>query len=236
MQRVANDELKRRMLTNLADKYRINEIRELNHLSSYVGCRTRSFLDYKGTAAPTDQEVMLFALGYGLQDVLTPPDSHAVAYEKEGIIYRPDMVLPWGNNERLLEVKTTRKSAKHHYIDEQIPATWLTYMQGGCYILGKNQYDLVVLYLMGNYSPPFPEIYADTFIFDEQEIADNWKIIKANKEVLDKSLQTGIPPEPFKHCYDWECKYCRFQLVCKTAAQALRIQYPALQEDKSKWT
>ncbi len=114
MKRIDSPELKHKMLDHLADLYKIKDVRESNHLSSYVTCRTKSFLDQKQTTEPTEQEVMLFALGYGLQDVLTPPDANAPVIEKAGIIYRPDMILA----SRLSEIKTTRKSAKYHYLDD----------------------------------------------------------------------------------------------------------------------
>jgi len=232
MKRVDNPELKRKVLDHLANLYHIKEVREPNHLSSFVYCRTRSFLDQKQTAQPNDEEVMLFALGYGLQDVLTPKDANAPLIEKHGIIYRPDMILSTRQN----EIKTTRKSAKNHYIDEYIPKTWLDYMMGGCYMMETNEYDLIVLYMMGSYSPPFPQLYCDTFYFDKAEIESNWqgKILE-HKFVLDKALEVGKPPIPFQNCYDWECKYCRYNLVCNTLATAMGVENKQLEEDKEKW-
>src|SRR4030042_7169445 len=91
MKRQDNPELQRKLLNHLASLYKIKEVREPNHLSSYIGCRTKTFFDQQQAIEPTDQEVMLFALGYGLQDVLTPKESKAKLYEFEGVIYRPDM-------------------------------------------------------------------------------------------------------------------------------------------------
>jgi len=113
---------------------------------------------------------MLFSLGYGLQDVLTPPDADAPVIEKEGILYRPDMIL----SNRLNEIKTTRKSAKYHYMEDSLPVTWVDYMMGGCALMGTREYDLIILYMMGNYSPPFPEVYAETVQFEQKEIEENW--------------------------------------------------------------
>ncbi len=228
MKRLDNPELKRRILTHLADQYNIMEVRAPNHLSSYVYCRTRTFLDQKQATEPTEQEVMLFALGYGLQDVLTPKDAEAPIIERDGIIYSPDMILLGRQN----EIKTTRKSAKYHFTDDAMPETWLAYMEGGCYMMGTNEYDLIVLYMMGNYSPPFPQIYADTIVFEPQELDDNWQMILQNKAVLDYALTNNIPPTPFMHCHDWECKYCRNQLVCQSIAGASSRQ---LEEDKKLW-
>jgi len=425
---------------------------------------------------------MLFALGYGLQDVLTPKGAEAPVYKKDGIIYRPDMSFQPApaEVEQLVEIKTTRKSAKYHFMDEHIPETWLAYMKGGCFMRDVDQYDLIVLYMMGNYclgpetlvlkadltwteiknlkvgdrlvgvdeyptdtrrgtrrklqqsvvtsigvkrlpsrrlflsngrsvlssdkhlwleqknlgnshvapdwaqtsslvvgdkirqlcepwevedtyeagwlagaldgegtvdglraafsqkdnivalqarrildslniytvpcgtnsgvtsyrttdmastlrllgsirpvrllqdlkwegralpqhnstvfidaiedvgevdliaigtstktliaeglvshnSPPFPEVYCDTFVFEYKELVENWDIIQTNKRVLDESVATGKAPEPFKHCYDWECKYCRYQLVCKTITQGLGVTDKQLEEDMKLW-
>ena len=234
MKRTDNPELTRKMLDHLADLYKIKEVRESNHLSSYVYCRTKGFLDQKQASEPTDEEVMLFALGYGLQDVLTPKDAKAPIHEYNGIIYRPDMVFAsTAEAELLMELKTTRKSAKYHFVDEVIPLTWLAYMKGGCKIRGTNRYDLIVLYMMGNYSPPFPQIYCDTFIFEQQEIEENWQTILYNKSVLDRSLETGIMPEPFKHCLEFECKYCRYLMVCQAVAR--QVGKEQVEEDMKLW-
>jgi len=209
------------MLKHLADKYKLLEVREPNHLSTYISCLTKQYFDQRAATDPTEEELMLFALGYGLQDVLTPKDMTAPYNEKYGIIYRPDFLIPRNSINRLTELKTTRKSAKNHWIDEQIPETWLAYMKGGCYIKDENEYDLTVLYLCGSYAPPFPSIMADTFIFTDSEIADNWSWLLPRKAELDRCLAEDTPPEPGKWCYNWECKFCRHKLVCDTMARAL---------------
>lgn len=233
MKRLDNPELKRKILTHLSDLYKIKEVRESNHLSSYITCRTRSFLDQQQAAEPTDEEVMLFALGYGLQDVITPKDATAPVIRKDGIIYQPDMIL----SERLNEIKTTRKSAKYHYMDDSLPVTWVDYMMGGCYMMERAEYDLIILYMMGNYGPPFPQIYAETIQFEVGELYANWQKILEQKAVLDEALASGTPPEPFKNCYDWECKYCRYQLVCQTLARAAgtAMSEEQIEEDKALW-
>lgn len=195
--------------------YKIKEVRETNHLSSYVTCRTKSFLDHQGVVEPTDEEVLLFSLGYGLQDVLTPKDATTPVIKRDGILYRPDMIL----SNRLNEIKTTRKSAKYHFLDDSLPATWVDYMLGGCKMAETIEYDLIILYLMGNYSPPLPDIYAETIQFGQDEIDTNWQRILVNKGILDNAIASGAPPEPYKNCYDWECKFCRHKLVCHAIAR-----------------
>jgi len=217
MRRTENPEMRRKLLNHLASQYKIKEIREPNHLSSFVGCRTRTFFDQQQAIEPTDDEVMMFALGYGLQDVLTPEAVEEGYYDYKGVLYRPDMNFEANPSEiaKLLEMKTTRRSAKYHYIDTEIPVTWTMYMKGGCKITGTTTYDLAVLYMMGNYAPPFPQLYCDKFYFNQDEIDENWQIIMRNKEVLDNAIELGKPPEPFAHCFGWECKFCRYKLMCQ---------------------
>lgn len=255
MKREDNPELKRYILNHLADLYKIREVREPNHLSTYVYCRTKAYFDVKQTAEPTDEEVMLFALGYGLQDVLTPKEAKAPVYQMNGIIYRPDMsitkVKNWDGKvgeiasipietaqevERLLELKTTRKSAKHHFMDEYLPETWLDYMKGGCTIRNRDTYELIVLYMMGNYSPPFPQLYCDKFTFTQEELNENWAKLLSRKEVLDNALAGNKIPTPYENCYDWECKYCRYKLVCETLKLASGKKTKDLKEDEELWT
>lgn len=233
MKRIDNPELKRKILTHLADLYKIKEVREQGHLSSYITCRTKSFLDHNQTTEPTDQEVLMFSLGYGLQDVLTPKDATAPVIEKNGIIYRPDMIL----SARLNEIKTTRKSAKYHFMDDSLPLTWVDYMMGGCYMMEETEYDLIILYMMGNYSPPFPDIYAETVQFDKDELVENWDKILRHKKILDDAILNGTPPVPFVNCYDWECKYCRYKLVCQSLARVGEVVMSdeQLEKDKELW-
>lgn len=104
---------------------------------------------------------------------------------------------------------------------------------------GDLEYDLIILYMMGNYSPPFPDIYAETELFELPEITDNWNNkIMPNKAVLDEALATGVPPEPFKNCYDFECRYCRYKLVCETIARSTeaKMSEKQLEEDKELWS
>ncbi len=235
MRRVDNAELKRKVLDHLASQYKIKEVREVGHLSSYVTCRTRSFFDQKQTVEPSDEEVMLFALGFGLQDVLTPRSIKPLVYEKFGIIFSPDMPMSWTGN--LGEIKTTRKSAKYHFMEDALPVTWADYMMAGCYIVDTDKYDLIVLYMSGNFAPPFPQIYAETIYFDKKEIDTNWQKVMSQKEVLDKALVSGVPPESYKNCYDFECRYCRYGLVCDTLVRAdsLQTTEEQIEKDKELW-
>jgi hypothetical protein len=212
MIKTENPELSRLILNHLSDKYKLKQPREGIHLSTLVYCLTRSFLDSKSSIEPTDEELMLFALGYGLQDVLTPPDATTPTFEQDSIVYRPDMLLclPGNVGLQLIEIKTTRMSSKK----PDLPETWLEYIMGGCHIRQTNSYDLVILYLMGNYAPPFPQIHSYRLEFGQKELNENWRYLTTRKEVYQSHLADDIPPTPRIWCKVWECKNCRYNLQC----------------------
>lgn len=215
MKRTDNPELTRIMLDHLATLYKMREKRVGIHLSTLVQCITRSFLDYKTDPDPTDEEVMIFALGYGLQDILTPKAATTPIYQKDGITYSPDFEIVLAQMEGSVELKTTRTST-----DKPTNESWLVYMMGGCFIRGDNIYHLGVLHMLGNYHPPFPQMLSTTFEFDEEEIMDNWAYLMYRKFAYELSLLTDEVPEPYKWCYGWECNYCRHKLTCQAIVWA----------------
>jgi len=207
-----NPELSRLILNHLSDKYKLKQPREGIHLSTLVYCLTRSYLDRQHNIEPTDEELMLFALGYGLQDVLTPPDATTPTLEMDGIVYRPDMLLayPGSKDAGLVEVKTTRKSSK----TDDLPDTWLEYIMGGCHFRNTTTYDLVILYLMGNYAPPFPRMVSYRLEFSQKELDENCRYLTTRRDVYQSHLADNTPPTPRIWCKVWECKNCRYNLQC----------------------
>lgn len=203
-----NPELSRLILEYLAERYKIKQRRIGIHLSTLVYCLTKSFYDQQQRIEPTDEEVMLFSLGLGLQDELTPPEANRPVYQLDGIMYSPDFTLRL--DEQLVELKTTRMSSKR----PDMPETWLEYIMGGCTMMGTDSYQLVVLHMMGNYSPPFPTIVAYSLKFDRDELAANWLRLLERKQVYENALAAGTLPTPYTYCKDWECKLCRYKLQC----------------------
>lgn len=217
MQKIENPEFSRLMLNHLADLYNIKQKREGIHLSTLVYCITRSFFDQVNPVEPTDQEVLLFSLGYGLQDVLTPSEATTPVYNKDGITYRPDFQLKL--TDATVELKTTRMSSNR----EEFPETWIEYIKGGCYILGIREYELSVLFMLGNYRPPFPEIKSYKLVFDEQELLANWEYLVKRRDIYVDALEKNKPPKPFLYSKDWECKNCRYKLQCQAIEMANKL-------------
>ena len=219
MEIVDNPELNNIMLRYLADKYKILERREGLHLSSLVGCLTRSFYEEVNPMEPTVSEMMLFITGYALQDVLTPKGSTTPLYKEDGITYSPDFELVIANRlkEDTFEIKSTRISSNNPDLNEN----WIEYMKGGCHMLKKRVYNLSAIHLMGNYKPPFPVLNTKTITFTDEEIADNWDYVLVRKEVLEEAFRNKKPPLPFQHCKEWECKYCRYKMQCEAISMVL---------------
>lgn len=210
MERIEDPELSREILDHLAGLYGIYTKREGIHLSTLVYCITRGFFDQKSMTLPTDEEVMLFALGFGLQDVLTPGRAEAPVYELDGITFSPDFQITMGGD-RTVEIKTTRMSSNK----PDFPETWIVYIMGGCWILGIQEYSLSILHMMGNWKPPFPKIASWKLKFAEEELEDNWEYLMERKAVYEQALAEGKPPTPYKYCYEWECKNCRYRMQCE---------------------
>lgn len=212
MQRVKNPELDRLILNHLSDLYGLKTKRTGIHLSTLIYCLTKAFFEEMSPTEPTDREVMLFSLGLGLQDVLTPKQATTPVYEKDGITFSPDFVFNLGSS--YVELKTTRMSISK----ESFPETWIEYIMGGCFIRKVNQYELAVLYMMGNYKPPFPQMQSETLVFEENELKSNWDYLLLRKKVYGEALKAKQPPQPFLHNKTWECENCRYHMQCDAIA------------------
>ncbi|MCK9597450.1 MAG: hypothetical protein M0R06_00340 [Sphaerochaeta sp.] len=213
MRRELNTELDRLILDSLSSKYGLTNKREGIHLSSLIGCLTRGYLDLFSPIQPTDQELILWATGYGLQDVLTPDVGNEGYIECEGIVYRPDALIPVktaDGKEKLVEMKSTRAGVKR-YQEGNLPQTWIIYMMAGCHILNRRQYELAVLYLSER---PMAKLICETVYFDQIEIDDNWRYILTRKREYEAAIKNEIIPTPFQYCYEYECNYCRYKMTC----------------------
>ena len=230
MRRVLNPELDRIILDTLAEKYHLTEKREGIHLSSLIGCLTRSYLDLKAPVELTDTELLLFSTGYGLQDVMTPKDAETPLIELDGIVYRPDNVLPVKSGRQLVEMKSTRAGVKR-YQEGDLPETWITYMKAGCHMAGAAEYNLIVIYVAER---PAARIISETIYFDEEEIADNWKYILSRYGIYKLALDTETLPPPYSTNASWECTNCRYTLQCQ-AMDMLVKREQAEEDSKEYW-
>ena len=210
MQRLDAPELDRIILRHLADRYTLTRKREGIHLSTLVYCLTRSYLDaHSEDIMPTDEELMLFALGLGLQNELTPQSATTPVYQTaEGIIYSPDMTFEVESFR--VELKTTRSGVKR-YDEGELPETWIEYIMGGCKILGIKEYYLTRFHVSER---PVPKLKSEVLKFDDNELDDNWYKLLDRKYIYERAFEKNTPPTPFKYSKQWECKGCRYYTIC----------------------
>ena len=209
MERILNPELDRIVLAALATRYKLLEKREGIHLSSLNYCLTKSYFDQVSPIDPTDTELLNFATGYGLQEIMFPAEMKT--FEKDNILYRPDGVIQVNVRDiQLIEIKSTRSGVKR-YQEGNLPETWITYMKGGCCIRETETYNLSVIYLAER---PSARIISETILFEPEEIKSNWLWILSRKEDLEKALRDKVPPQPFTTAPAWMCESCRYKVIC----------------------
>lgn len=230
MDRVENPQIIRQALNNLQAGYQDDSRRDCIHLTDLIYCLTRSWFDKRYPLPPTDEEVLLFALGWGLQKVLVPEDQEAEEIICDGIHLSPDFMSIGGV---LAELKTTRQSSRRkneskQYEPSPFSESWVEQMKGYCYAqklvdygpgsrmleLGSS-YDLLVLHMMGNYAPPFPSLVGWRVTFTPEELKEFWTYMLERKVILDAAIETEMPPDPFTANKEWECGNCRYASRCQ---------------------
>ena len=231
MRRVLNPEFDRIILDALAVRYKLLEKREGIHLSTLNYCLTKGYLDLASPIDPTDTELLNFATGYGLQEVMFPATDSSI-FTKDEVIYRPDGILPVKiqDVEQLVEIKSTRAGVKR-YQEGNLPETWVTYMKGGCFIRGVDSYNLSVIYLAER---PSAKIISETVYFDTSEIEENWQWILGRRDLYKKALETETVPQPFTTAPSWMCKNCRYKTVCD-AIKMMSVRKQTEKDIKELW-
>jgi len=187
-------------------------IKPCPHLTELVYCLTRSYWDRRDPVPPNEREILLFALGWGLERLLLIGERKAAAGCSEGIYYSPDFLaftdLP-------AELKTTRMSTRRINSAADLPVTWQRQILGYMHCLGVTEYELAILFILGDYKPPFPQLIGYRLSATPEEVASNWQWLLARKELYLTCLAEHIPPPPGHVCEEWECKECRYALRCE---------------------
>lgn len=167
------------------------------HLSDLIYCSRKAYFRKKGLApTPSKELCLLWLTGYAFQAYMFPADKEQT-FLIDGVDCTPD--IPSG-----IEVKSTRQSYK--YFDLLTNVHWKRQILGYCKALNKTHYSLVVMFVCGNYAPPFPDIQCFAIQTTQEEIDANWGMVLNQKKKLVEALEQNIPPEP--DCEDWEWEYC----------------------------
>jgi hypothetical protein len=195
------------------------------HVAELIYCLTKSYFDRTDPIPPQDNEVLLFAIGFGLEKVMLPKDYESKSKQIDGIYYTPDLVLEGETT----EIKTTRMKYTEGSI--KVPETWLQQTKSYCHCENTNSMNLAILHITGNYRPPFPLVAGYTVHFTNDELENNWKYILFRKGVLADAIGKSIMPAPYSFCQiEWECEHCRYKLRC----QSLSAMSNEVRKDESE--
>jgi len=194
-------------------------------MSSLVYCLTRSYFDEIDPLPTTDHELVLFSVGFGMEEVLlrdkdssTPP-----SVEVDGVWCSEDYYTVSEGN---MDLKTTRMYSNPDGSPKRgWPDTWLEQFKGYAYVRYKDE----ILHRKENNLQPaaYPysvgvlytgpaELVCGTFMFTGKELEEQWAYVQERKTVYNMFRERGMTPTPFAFNKDWECNGCRYQLRCKT--------------------
>jgi hypothetical protein len=211
-----NPALVKETLELLKQEY-MGESRTGLSLTTLLYCLTKAWKDQHEPVEPTDKELHLWSVGFGLERVLIQSRMVHEVWVMDGVTMHPDFLALDGV---LADLKTTRAGPKPPTF-ETYGSMWLRQFQGYA------RYKIKQAELAGEvikYPYPFDvltyhliqaEMKAWRFWFDEAEIERNWEYVQLRKQVWEYSEASGIMPEPYQWNEDWECKDCRYALGCQ---------------------
>ncbi|KKL78715.1 hypothetical protein LCGC14_2022050 [marine sediment metagenome] len=214
MEWTEDSSLATRMLRDLGEEIWLDK--HLPHVTELIYCLTRSWYQRKKPLPFTPREVLLFATGVGLEQVLLKRHKQQIEGVLDGIGYATDFLT---YEDYPGELKLTRYSAKKG--PDELPSTWRRQILSYLKCNEDDRVLLAILHLMGDYGPPFPMLKAWQGKATQSEINWNWAWILERKKVYMASLETDTPPEQFTTNEDWECDNCGYKLICD-ANQAIK--------------
>ncbi len=207
----------------LLDKIEKREFsdRSGTHSSDLIYCLNKSALRKLTPRPSTEEEILLFSIGWSTQRWLTGQDKET-EFEVDGIKVTPDAQnergCPW-------ELKATYQSSNKD-VSENIH--WLRQIMSQCKVTGTTSAKLSRFEIMGDWKWVFgkgkekaqstrPTLHAYHIEFSPQEIENNWTWMKQRRDLylaimksrvlLPKAM--ALPPGE-----DYECERCPYTREC----------------------
>ncbi len=184
----------------------------LPHLMELVGCLTKNYRDRTNSLPLTPKEIGYFTLGKAIESfILMKMDKTSVVGMFEGVGYEVDWIPDSGV---VGELKSTRIGLKKE--TDAYPESWTKQIMGYMKCLGQTK-GIVAIYHIVPVELRTWEVEAT-----QEDIDANWKWIQQRKETYLEFINEGETPTPFKYNEDWECKDCRYKLICDMTASIER--------------
>lgn len=207
-----NPQLADRLLDIIAEDMKLDK--PLPHVTELIYCLTRSYHDRFDYIPLSPKEVVLFSIGVELGKSMVRSHRQEVDGVLDGIHYSIDFMDPEGGAEsamlggRLGEVKSTRMAPKK--LPADFPTTWMKQLLSYMMCQGDTQAVYSVIYLQ-------PALFKTWEVeATQQEVDDNWDWMKERHATYMDFIGDGEVPTPFTYNESWECKNCRYKLICDT--------------------
>jgi CRISPR/Cas system-associated exonuclease Cas4 (RecB family) len=159
-----------------------------------------------------DSTILTFTRGRAHHEILEVYEVKEVRIQKDGIRGDIDMI-----GERVTEIYTTSLGLKRklhpNYILAKFPIKVLQ-LTAYCSMMGTTEGDLMVFYLMGDYTRPIkPELEIYTISYTPVETETIWRFLLDRKETIEESLRKDVPP--IEKGEDFECTNCPYDYLCQ---------------------
>ena len=214
-------QLERELYTRLREKYRTEK--PLPHLTELLYCLTRSYFDRVDPLLPTDKELVYFAVGFGLEEVILRSKGAAApeSTQLDGIWLTPDYVRLTGGE---MDLKSTRMYPGSDDGTPKMgwPDTWIEQFKSYAYRMALSAHGLVpatVPYSVGVVFIIPAQLVCGTFIFTREELEHQWEYNKMRRGVFMLHMEHRTIPQPFTWNKEWECRSCRYVLRCQEMAK-----------------
>lgn len=222
-------------------KYLIGTIRQREfhertgvHCSDLIYCINKQAWRKSDPTEDTDEQTLLYSIGWATQRWLTGKDEDEPEVERDGIIVTPDALYdscPW-------ELKATYASSAHPI--EDTPA-YVRQVMAQCFVTGTLTARLSRFEIMGNWkwvynrSPKpdklaelvaefgenwaeHPTLQAWKFEFTQPELDKFWEWMKDRRDKYLAVLGEGVQyPKPIAlaPAQEFECNYCPYTERCQ---------------------
>ena len=205
MEWTENPSIAARILQGLGDELEEGgRAKPLPHLMELVQCLTKSYNNRNQSLPLTPKEIGFFTAGRAVEAfILQKAKQHSVRGEFEGVNYEVDFLHLDG---RVGELKSTRISTKKDPKD--FPDTWTKQILGYMKCRGETKGVVVIFHIIP------VELRSWEVEASELDINENWTWIQRRKHTYQEFMDKAETPEPFLYNEAWECKDCRYKLVC----------------------
>lgn len=202
------------------------------HCSDLIYCLNKQALAKLKPLANSDEEILLFSIGWATQRWLTGKPDDEASIERDGILVTPDVVTAG----HCWELKATYQSANKP-IEENFH--WLRQLMAQAYVTNSLTVYLSRFELMGDYKWIFgkkeekatakrPTLSAWKLTFDLPELEANWAWLKERKVLYEEILKSGcliLPSLALARDMEFMCNKCaRKGCECEGVEEKVKIK------------